>query len=57
MYRVNVEGTKNVIALCRAHGARMVYVSSVHALPEKPRGEVVYNRPQAFRFYTLYLKK
>lgn len=41
MYRVNVEGTKNVIALCRAHGARMVYVSSVHALPEKPRGEVV----------------
>ncbi len=32
---VNVDGTRNVIALCRAQGVRaLVYVSSVHALPE-----------------------
>lgn len=33
--RVNVEGTKNVLALCRKHRIRrMVHVSSVHAIPE-----------------------
>lgn len=32
---VNVEGTRNVLRLCRERGARaVVYVSSVHALPE-----------------------
>lgn len=35
IYQVNVEGTKNVIRLCRQHQVRrLVYVSSVHAIPE-----------------------
>lgn len=38
---VNVTGTQNVIAKCQQHGVhRLVYVSSVHALPEK-KGEVI----------------
>lgn len=40
--RVNVDGTKNVVDACRRNGAkRMVYISSVHAIPEKPRGEIM----------------
>lgn len=36
MRAVNVEGTKNMIALCREYAVkRLVYVSSVHALPER----------------------
>lgn len=36
MYAVNVEGTRNVIKLCQEYGVkRLVYVSSVHAIPEK----------------------
>ena len=36
MAEVNVGGTKNMIDLCREHpGCRLVYVSSVHAIPEK----------------------
>ena len=36
MRDVNVEGTKNVIALCREFDVRrLVYVSSVHAIPER----------------------
>lgn len=32
---MNVNGTKNVIALCREFGVRrLVYVSSVHAIPD-----------------------
>ena len=35
LYNVNVTGTKNVIAQCiRHHVKRLVYVSSVHAIPE-----------------------
>lgn len=35
--QVNVQGVKNVVELCREYGARrLVYVSSVHALPEQP---------------------
>jgi dihydroflavonol-4-reductase len=35
MYDVNVGGTKNVIRLCGEYGVkRLVYVSSVHAIPE-----------------------
>ena len=34
VHRVNVDGTANLIAACRAAGVRrLVYVSSVHALP------------------------
>lgn len=37
IYGVNVLGTRNVIALCREYKVkRLVYVSSVHAIPEKP---------------------
>ena len=36
MRDVNVEGTKNIIALCREFSVRrLVYVSSVHAIPER----------------------
>ena len=36
MYDVNVNGTKNMIELCKAFSVkRLVYVSSVHAIPEK----------------------
>ena len=34
MHDVNVNGTSTVAALCAEYGARMVYVSSVHAIPE-----------------------
>ena len=40
--RVNVEGTRNIVALCQETKVRrLLYVSSVHALPEKPRGEII----------------
>lgn len=39
---VNVEGTRNVIAACRQAGVRrLVYSSSVHALPEPAHGTPV----------------
>lgn len=42
MRQVNVEGTHTVVGLCMAHGVkRMVYVSSVHAIPEKEGGRVM----------------
>lgn len=35
LYSVNVNGTRNVISMCRKHQVRrMLYVSSVHAIPE-----------------------
>lgn len=40
--RVNVEGTGNIVKLCMENKVRrLLYVSSVHALPEQPRGETV----------------
>jgi dihydroflavonol-4-reductase len=40
--RVNVEGTRNIVGLCMENKVRrLLYVSSVHALPERPRGETV----------------
>ncbi len=42
MYRVNVEGTKNVIDACiRNKVRRLIYTSSVHALVEPPYGEII----------------
>lgn len=36
LYEVNVQGTRNIVAQCqRIHVKRLVYVSSVHAIPEK----------------------
>ena len=42
IYDVNIEGTKNMLSLCREyHVSRMVYVSSVHAIPEKEKDQVI----------------
>lgn len=39
IYRVNVGGTNNVLRHCeRRRVGRLVYVSSVHAIPVKPKG-------------------
>ncbi len=41
LYDVNVTGTKNVIALCKKYSVdKLVYTSSVHAIPELPQGTV-----------------
>ncbi len=41
VYDVNVTGTKNILDQSLIHGARkMIHVSSVHALPDKPANEV-----------------
>lgn len=41
LWRVNVEGTKNVVDACVATGVkRLVYTSSVHAIPELPKGTI-----------------
>ena len=48
VWEVNVGGTRNILDACRAHGiTRMVYVSSVHAIPEKD-GKQVMNEVTAF---------
>lgn len=48
LYDVNVNGVKNVLALCRETGVRrLVHVSSVHAIPELPAGQVM-REPAAF---------
>ncbi len=42
LYQVNVAGTRNMIQLCSEHSiGKMIYVSSVHAIPEKPKGTVM----------------
>ena len=42
IYKVNVEGTKNVLAMCEERKVgKLVHVSSVHSIPEKPHGEVI----------------
>lgn len=42
MYKVNVEGTRNVIAACRDMGVRrLVYTSSIHALGRPDEGTTV----------------
>ncbi len=39
LYDVNVGGTKNIVNACVSRGiGKLVYVSSVHALAEKPKG-------------------
>ena len=40
-YRVNVEGAKKIIDRCVKARAKLIYVSSVHAIPELPHGEVM----------------
>lgn len=42
IYDVNVNGTKNIIALCKKYKvSRLVYVSSVHAIPEADKLSVI----------------
>ncbi len=42
MYDVNVNGTKNLIALCKEYKVKKVlYVSSVHAIPEKDKESLI----------------
>ncbi len=41
-YQVNVGGTWRVLRQCMEHDVgKMVYVSSVHAIPEKPKGCII----------------
>ena len=41
MRRVNVQGTTNVANLCRKHRMKLIYCSSVHAIPCLPGGETM----------------
>lgn len=41
VYEVNVNGTKNIIEKVLEQNAKLVYVSSVHAISEKPNNEVI----------------
>ena len=41
VYDVNVNGTKNIVEKTLEMNARLVYVSSVHAIPEKPENELI----------------
>lgn len=41
VYDVNVNGTKNIITKVLEKKAKLVYVSSVHALTEKPDNQVI----------------
>lgn len=42
LYRVNLDGTRNILKMCSLYGAaKLIYVSSVHAIPEKPKGTVM----------------
>lgn len=42
MYQVNVGGTRNIVELCMEHHVRrLLYVSSVHAIPEKDKLQVL----------------
>jgi dihydroflavonol-4-reductase len=46
VYRVNVRGTQELAARCMARGVPLVYVGSVHAIPELPHGRVM-SEPEA----------
>lgn len=41
VYKTNVNGTINVINLCKKFKIPLVYVSSVHALAEVPKGSII----------------
>ena len=42
VYDVNVGGTKNIISLCEKYNiSKLVYISSVHAIPELPESEII----------------
>ena len=42
VYDVNVRGTQNIVNQCiKSQVRKMVYISSVHALPELPKGQTI----------------
>ena len=42
LYQVNVAGTRNILRLCSERNVgRLIHVSTVHAIPEKPKGQVM----------------
>lgn len=41
VYDVNVNGTKNIVDKVLAYNAKLIYVSSVHAIPEKSDGNLI----------------
>ncbi len=42
VYDINVTGTKNIVDLCQQYKVKkLIYVSSVHAIPEKAKGETI----------------
>lgn len=41
VYDVNVNGTKNIVDKVLEYNAKLIYVSSVHAIPEKSNGELI----------------
>lgn len=40
LYSINIDGTKNVADVCLEKNIRLIYVSSVHAIMDKPEGEI-----------------
>lgn len=59
VYDVNVTGTKNMVDASLAHGvSRFIYVSSVHAITEKKRGELISEIPvyEPDKVFGLYAK-
>ncbi|MCX7654699.1 MAG: NAD-dependent epimerase/dehydratase family protein [Fervidobacterium sp.] len=41
IYKTNVDGTINVINLCKKYKIPLIYVSSVHAIAEVPKGSTI----------------
>ncbi len=42
IYEVNVNGTKNIVSACVSNNVKkLVYVSSIHAMPELPHGQMM----------------
>ncbi len=41
LLRVNVDGTLNVAQRTLQAGGKLLYISSVHAIPERPKGQVI----------------
>ncbi len=37
--KVNVTGTQNIVEACIKQNMRLIYISSVHSIPEKPKGQ------------------
>ena len=41
VYNVNVIGTKNIVEKVLESNAKLIYISSVHAIPEKPNYDII----------------